>query len=275
MATLGDQAVGSIVKLNVSGAAKEFIVVHQGKPSTMYDSSCDGTWLLMKDIYTKLAWTTSTTTSALDSTNHHYGTSPVHSAINDTLYNEFDAELRDVMQQVKIPYVKGAGKTGTVQTGSNGLSAKMFLLSAKEVGYSKDTVPSDGATLAYFNGATKNTWTAYYNGTKTSWWTRSPVVSSTSDATVWQAGADSGSGMLTTQSRTVCGVRPAVIMSKECEVDSDGFVTTSSGSINGSVNIGGVQRELTGSGYINIGGVLHELSDAKVNIGGAIKSLKG
>lgn len=41
-AKLGTKAVGSIVKLNVNGAAKEFIVVHQGKPSSLYDESCDG-----------------------------------------------------------------------------------------------------------------------------------------------------------------------------------------------------------------------------------------
>ena len=50
-AKLGNKAIGSIVKLKVNGAAKEFIVVHQGKPSSLYDESCNGTWLLMKDIY--------------------------------------------------------------------------------------------------------------------------------------------------------------------------------------------------------------------------------
>ena len=55
-AKLGAKAVGSIVKLKVGGTAKEFIVVHQGKPSSMYDSSCDGTWLLMKDILEATRW---------------------------------------------------------------------------------------------------------------------------------------------------------------------------------------------------------------------------
>ena len=49
---LGAKAVGSIVKIKVNGAAKDFIIVHQGKPSSVYDDSCNGTWLLMKDIYT-------------------------------------------------------------------------------------------------------------------------------------------------------------------------------------------------------------------------------
>ncbi len=46
--TLGSKAVGSIVKLNFDGAMREFLVVHQGKPSSLYDESCNGTWLLMK-----------------------------------------------------------------------------------------------------------------------------------------------------------------------------------------------------------------------------------
>lgn len=53
---LSAKAVGSIVKLKVNGAAKEFIVVHQGKPSSLYDDSCNGTWLLMKDIYENRVW---------------------------------------------------------------------------------------------------------------------------------------------------------------------------------------------------------------------------
>ena len=41
---LGAKAVGSIVKIKVNGAAKDFIIVHQGKPSSVYDDSCNGTW---------------------------------------------------------------------------------------------------------------------------------------------------------------------------------------------------------------------------------------
>ena len=45
---LGTKAVGSVLKLNLNGSPKNFIVVHQGKPSSLYDDSCDGTWLLMQ-----------------------------------------------------------------------------------------------------------------------------------------------------------------------------------------------------------------------------------
>ena len=40
MATaLSAKAVGSTIKLNVNGVAKEFLIVHQGKPSSIYDDS--------------------------------------------------------------------------------------------------------------------------------------------------------------------------------------------------------------------------------------------
>ena len=54
--TLSSKAIGSTIKLKVNGSAKDFIVVHQGKPSSVYDDSCNGTWLLMKDIYEIRQW---------------------------------------------------------------------------------------------------------------------------------------------------------------------------------------------------------------------------
>ena len=42
--TLSSKAIGSTIKLKVNGSAKDFIVVHQGKPSSVYDDSCNGTW---------------------------------------------------------------------------------------------------------------------------------------------------------------------------------------------------------------------------------------
>ena len=65
---LSTKAVGSTVKLTVNGKAREFIVVHQGKPSSVYDESCNGTWLLMKDIYENRVWQSGTSTKAATST---------------------------------------------------------------------------------------------------------------------------------------------------------------------------------------------------------------
>ena len=53
-------SVGSTVKLIENGAAVEYLVVNQGIPenSSLYDTSCDGTWLLRKDVHSDRQWNT-------------------------------------------------------------------------------------------------------------------------------------------------------------------------------------------------------------------------
>ena len=100
---LGTKAVGSIVKIKVNGASKDFIVVQQGNPNTStYDSSCAGTWLLMKDIYT---------TSTFGN-NNSYKDSSIHTYLNGTFYNLIDSNIRAAIKQVKIPYQNGTGSSG-------------------------------------------------------------------------------------------------------------------------------------------------------------------
>ena len=132
-AKLGTKAVGSTIKLKVNGSAKNFIVVHQGKPSSVYDNSCNGTWLLMKDIYTASTFGNS----------NSYKDSSIHSYLNNTFYNLIDSEIRAAVKQVKIPYQNGSGNGGSLATGANGLSTKVFLLSSYEVGWTT----SDNVTV--------------------------------------------------------------------------------------------------------------------------------
>ena len=132
--TLGSKAVGSTIKLKVNGSARNFIVVHQGKPSSVYDDSCAGTWLLMKDIYERRQWDSSNT--------NDYANSTIHSYLNSTFLNLVESSVKNAIKQVKIPYRKGHGTSKTVTSGSNGLSAKIFLLSATETSFSYDYMPS-------------------------------------------------------------------------------------------------------------------------------------
>lgn len=86
---LGMKAVGSIVKIKVDGASKDFIIVQQGNPNTStYDSSCAGTWLLMKDIYT---------TSTFGNNNSYKGSS-IDTYLNGTFYNLIDTDIRNVIK---------------------------------------------------------------------------------------------------------------------------------------------------------------------------------
>ena len=53
-----DLTIGSTVKLMEGGTAVDYLVVNQGIPSnsSLYDSSCNGTWLLRKDIHSERQW---------------------------------------------------------------------------------------------------------------------------------------------------------------------------------------------------------------------------
>ena len=263
MATLGSQAVGSIVKLNVNGTARNWIVVHQGLPGSMYDASCNGTWLLMQDIYELRAW---------DSSDNDYANSDIHSYLNSTFVNLFDADIKSVIKQVKLPYTQGTGSGGSLKTGSSGLSAKVFLLSRAElIAGTHSDANTEGAVLSHFKGEDTADRIAYLNGSATDWWLRTPQKSKTN--TAWKVRA-SGSFIYSNVFNSN-GVRPALVLPTDTNVADDGTIGLASGAITGSVNIGGVERELTGEGYININGVLRELSDSRVNIGGTIESLKG
>ena len=217
---LGTKAVGSVLKLNLNGSPKNFIVVHQGKPSSLYDDSCDGTWVLMQDIHSTRQW---------DGSNNDYKNSDIHSWLNGTFLNLFDANIREAIKQVKIPYHNGTGSSGSVASGANGLSCKIFLLSGYELGWTKSDnsyFPQDGAKLDYFTAGTGSAANkkriAKYNGSATYWWTRSPnpgssdrvrSVHSPGDCNYWNCD-------------NTGGVRPAFVLPSTLSVSDDGTVST-------------------------------------------------
>ena len=198
---LSSKAVGSTVKLKVNGVAKEFIVVHQGKPSSLYDASCDGTWLLMKDIYEQRRWHGTNVNNLENST--------IHSYLNGTFLDLFDADIKAQIKQVKLPYRKNGGSGGTDQSGANGLSCKIFLLSGYEVGWTTSDnsyFPVDGAKLSYFTAGTAAANTkriANYNGAAAYWWLRSPRTPTT-PATLGASAPTAVTASATAPSRMVC-----------------------------------------------------------------------
>ena len=214
---LGTKAVGSIVKIKVNGASKDFIVVQQGNPNTStYDSSCNGTWLLMKDIYT---------TSTFGN-NNSYKDSSIHTYLNGTFYNLIDSNIRAAIKQVKIPYQNGTGSGGSLATGSNGLSTKVFLLSGYEVGWTTSDngyFPKDGVRLAYFgNSSSGNSKRIAYNGSSAAiWWLRSPYTGNNNG--VWYVRTD-GSDNISWYNNSY-GVRPAFILPSTLVVSDDGTVS--------------------------------------------------
>ena len=220
---LGTKAVGSIVKIKVNGASKDFIVVQQGNPSTsVYDSSCDGTWLLMKDNYNHKAWNA---TEKKD-----YKSSDINSYLNGTFYNLIDADIRAVIKQVKIPYYDNSYYGDALHTGANGLNTKVFLLSGIEVGWTNRTdeyFPNDGAKLSYFLAGTgtnaNKKRVAYRNGSAQDWYLRSPRIINTSSNNVWKV-ADDGSYDYDNCVNS-CDIRPAFILPSTLVVSDDGTVS--------------------------------------------------
>ena len=218
---LSTKSVGSTVKLKVNGTAKEFIVVHQGKPSSLYDDSCNGTWLLMKDIYENRVWQSGNI--------NKYESSDIHTYLNNTFLNLFESNIRDAIKQVKIPYRKNGGSGGTDQSGANGLSAKIFLLSGYEVGWTTSDYsyfPVDGAKLSYFESGTgtsaNNKRIANLNGSAAYWWLRSPHTNHTSS--VWYVYSDGGYNR--DGAANSGGFRPALILPSTLLVSDDGTVST-------------------------------------------------
>lgn len=218
---LGTKSVGSIVKLKENGAAVNYIVVHQGKPSSIYDSSCDGTWLLRQDIAENRVWD--------DGNVNKLESSDIHSYLNNTWINRYDTDIRNAIKQVKIPYRQNGGSGGTDRTGANGLSCKIFLLSGYEVGFTTSVnqyFPVDGAKLAYFlsgnDSAAQQKRVAKLNGSATRWWLRSPYTNNTSS--VWLVISDGNCNYW--NARNSYGVRPALVLPSTLLVSDDGSIST-------------------------------------------------
>lgn len=214
---ISEIAVGNTVRMAVNGVMREFLVVNQGIPqnSALYDDSCNGTWLLMKEIYEDRQW---------NSSGNNLESSTIHSYLNGTFLDLFDAGIQDAIKQVKIPYRRNGG-SGSDQSGANGLSCKVFLLSAREVGTGNLGInPNDGAVLDYFNVSdVKSKRIAYLNGYAHAWWLRSQYTSGSGGNVFYiktDGGYDYGNGYVSWD----YGVRPAVVLPSETMVADDGTI---------------------------------------------------
>lgn len=161
-----DIAVGSTVKVMENGSAIEYLVVNKGVPSnsSLYDSSCDGVWLLRKGLYEQ---------RILDSSYESlYSTCSLNKYLNGTFLSLLDKNAQRAIKEVKVPYYNGLN----VSSSTSGLSTKIFLLSMKEVGGVVNDAYAEGAKLAYFEAgdvsSAKTLRIALFNGTAKHWWIR-------------------------------------------------------------------------------------------------------
>lgn len=203
----GDIDVGATVKINENGQPVDYLVVHQGLPSDIYDASCEGTWCLRKDIAENRAW---------DSGNSNVlELSDIQAYLDGDWLNRYSPDVAESIKQVKIPYRQNGGSGGTDRTGANGLSCKSFLLSGYEVGFTTSVnqyFPVDGAKLAYFlsgnDSSAQQKRVAKLNGSAASWWLRSPYTSYT--VNVWIVYSNGNcNGWYANDSY---GIRPCIIL---------------------------------------------------------------
>ncbi len=211
--------VGNTVQIQVNGTYRNFLIVHQGNPNTsIYDSSCNGTWLLMQDIYTNGQFHTSNNTT--------YSSSWIHSYLNGTFLNLIEANVRNQIKQAIIPWNEsGSSSASKNHIGASGLSAKVFLLSHLELGYSHVYLTTKyGSVLSYFSGcAVKDAdakRVAYLNGSAAEWWSRSPTSLNYEYYTQTDGGGNDGSTDLASAYPSKSkGIRPALILPSDVCID--------------------------------------------------------
>lgn len=211
-----DLAVGSTVKLMEGGTAVEYLVVNQGIPenSSLYDASCNGTWLLRKDIHSKRPWNTSNVNT--------YANSAINTWLNGDFFNSLGSIEKATIKQAKIPYCIGNGDS-TVNSGVNGLPCKFFLLAGYEIGNGGvNNLPQDGAKLDYFNQNSNNDSKriAYLNGSANYWGLRSPYTYGSIDA--WGLTTQGGCSRFNVDNSF--GIRPACILPQTAKFDANTMV---------------------------------------------------
>ena len=214
---LGELAIGSSVFTEVGGVRTEFLVVHHGKPSSLYSDTCDGTWVLMKDVYLSRTFGSAS----------YYPGSDTYVYLNTTFPTLLSSAVAAAVKRVKIPV--GADDNNYVRSGENGADAIAFLLSCYELGwYYGDGeiggyyVQEDGAALNYFAGCENAKRIALYNGAAMSWFTRTPRYSNVGNIFIVQTDGSRSSSLY---GGSDSGVRPAFILPSDVEIQPDGTIS--------------------------------------------------
>lgn len=135
-----------------SSSKIEFLVVHQGKPSSDYDDSCNGTWLMAK------TWKQY---SLFGSYAYSYSTLQENLA---KILSELSPAAQEIIRNVTIP--SGSGSAGP---------DKLFVPSATEVGLTASSYPVEGAKLDYFDEVLGESAKRAFDYV---WWTRSVTTNS-------------------------------------------------------------------------------------------------
>ena len=208
MATLlGNETLGTIVKLKENGVPQEFYVAKHGYPT-------DGngrTLLVRRYIYDTRQWHTSNVNA--------YASCALDSWFNNTYYNLLDADIKAQIAAVAIPYTPGNGNN-SVST----LSRKVFALSVTELGRTASYANVEGSALPI-----ASTLQIAYNssGGAVVQWTRSPYTYNTYSACFLYTDGSVYNGNCT----NTFGARPAFTLPSSLSVSDDGSVTVNTAPV--------------------------------------------
>lgn len=186
---LSNASVGDEILLPCGGAFVTHIVVHIGNPdASLYDASCDGVWLMRKDMGAGRGTFGNLT----------FPGSAIYDAMDD-LVPLYDSTVQSAIKTVKIPY-KGSPTdpdgdiwAAEIHSGADGCSCRIFPLSPVEIGYTtadETHIAIDGAKLDYFDTGDSEAALSKRAGTQ-EWWTRQWLYSSGYIITVATSGSDS------------------------------------------------------------------------------------
>lgn len=219
---LSEIILGDSIFIEEDGVAVEFMVIHHGLPSEEYDPSCEGTWVVRKNIYAKMPFDENNT--------NDYENSTINSYLNTDYFNKFTPAVQNLIQSVKIPYRYGSGTSTTVYTGSDGLSCKCFMLSAVEVGFTADNsnhvAYTDGSKLDYFDNISSNKagCIATYNGVAAHWQIRTPYTKLESITEGVLFISTTGSLIACMWAEESYGVRPTFVLPSTLSVGTSGHI---------------------------------------------------
>lgn len=209
---LGWYSVGSTVKMDVNGNKRVWRIAYKGNPNPdIYDSSCNGVWLVLNTIYSTRA----------NGNDCQYAGGTIDTYLNGTFLGRIDktGNAAKYIKEVKIPYAKKQEDgSWQVQTKENGLPCKVFLPSILELGGAENlSIYKDGSKLGYYDGSAA-TLTLKQSGTPAPWRTRTVTSDAQAEFSV------DASGAITTCAPTdVIGVVPCVIMRPDALVE-DGII---------------------------------------------------
>jgi len=144
--SVSELPVGGLVKVAEDGVLQQYIVIQQGNPDeTLYDKSCNGTWILRKNISEKRQWN--------GTNNNTYSSSTIHAYLNNDFFTSLLQTSQNAIKQIKIPYSYWNDGNQILATGTSGLDTKIFLLSSLEIGitaYGSDYLVQDSKMLSLF-----------------------------------------------------------------------------------------------------------------------------